>query len=436
MNAQAGQEVYARFAANLERTERMPRSGLDKHRDELLGRVVSFAFANSPFYRNRLKALFRSSAEPNLHAWHEVPLLRRSDLETEIDRINPAEVPPELGEIMMKRTSGSTGNRLSFRSCSLVRTAEAGMMNRLYRWWNFDVGAPMASIRNYTAGNTYPDGGERRQWSFPGPDAPHYTLHLGTSADNMIEWLSRRQPTYLMTYPSIAHELAEHPQAQRIVDAGLKGIVSLSEVATEDARAAVARVFGFELAQIYGCSEMGALALQSPGDGGMLVCEEAVLVEILDDSGRPVGPGETGRVVLTSFYNYATPFIRYEIGDYATRAEGPCPSGRSLNRIKSIDGRGRNALRASGGRKIWHWEIEAADILRHLPARRFQIRQPEAGMIELVYVPATQRAPDAKALADYFSARLEWPIVIRLLAVDEIARTAGGKYERIVSMLV
>lgn len=429
------QEVYARFAANLERTERMPRSGLDRHRDQLLSRVVSFAFAHSPFYGERLKPLFRGSAEADLRFWHEVPLLRRADLETELDRINPVEVPPEAGEIMTMRTSGTTGKQLSFRSSSLVRTAEAGMMNRLYRWWEFDLGAPMASIRTYTGGNNYPEGGERRQWSFPGPEAPHYMLHLGTSTSNMMEWLGRRRPAYLMTYPSIAHELAEHPQAQSLVDAGLKGIVSLSEVATEDAREAVSRQFGFELAQIYGCSEMGALALQSPGDGGMLVCEEAVLLEILDDAGRPVEPGETGRVVLTSFYNYATPFIRYEIGDYATRAEGPCPSGRSLDRLKSIDGRSRNALRTQGGGKIWHWEIKAADILRHLPALRFQIRQPDPQTIELVYVAATQRPPNHEALADYFSQRLGRAVAVRSVAVDEIARTSGGKYERIVSMV-
>lgn len=435
MTLAPGTEVYERFAATLEKTERMPRAGLDQYRDQLLARLVSFASANSPFYRERLQPLFRGFGEPDLRAWHEVPLLRRADLETEIDRINPAEVPAELGEIIKKRTSGTTSNRLEFRSCTLARIAEANMMNRLHRWWNFDLAAPMASIRMYLSGNIYPEGGERRQWSFPGPDAPHYTLHLATSADNMIEWLCRLRPTYLMTYPSIAHELAEHPQAQRVVEGGLRGIVSLSEVATDDARAAVSRVFGFELAQIYGCSEMGALALQSPGDGGMLVCEEAVLVEILDDKGMPVGPGETGRVVLTSLYNYATPFIRYEIGDYATRALGPCPSGRTLSRLKSIDGRKRNALRAGERRKLWHAEIKAADVLRHLPALRFQIRQPDPDRIELVYVPATQQPPDRDALTNYFSGLLGRPVLLGLEAVDEIARSPSGKYERIISLV-
>lgn len=435
MTQARGMEVYEQFAATLEKTERMPRAGLDQYRDQLLARIVSFAFANSPFYRERLQPLFRGSGEPDLRAWHEVPLLRRADLETEIDRINPAEVPAELGEIITKRTSGTTSNRLEFRSCTLAKIAEANMMNRLYRWWGFDLAAPMASIRMYLGGNLYPEGGERRQWSFPGPVAPHYTLHRATSADNMIEWLCRRRPTYLMTYPSIAHELADHPQAQRVVESGLKGIVSISEVATDDAREAVSSAFGFELAQIYGCAEMGALALQSPGDGGMLVCEEAVLVEILDDRGMPVGPGETGRIVLTSLYNYATPFIRYEIGDYAARANGPCPSGRTLSRLKSIDGRKRNALRTGEGRNVWHSEIKTAEVLRHLPAQRFQIRQPDPDRIELVYVPATQRPADEQALASYFSALLGRPIRIGLKAVDEIARSASGKYERIISLV-
>ena len=54
-----------------------------------------------------------------------------------------------------------------------------------------------------------------------------------------------------------------------------------------------------------------------------------MILEILDEAGRPCGPGETGRVVLTDLHNFATPLIRYEIGDYA-EAAGPCPCGRGL----------------------------------------------------------------------------------------------------------
>jgi phenylacetate-CoA ligase len=428
-------DVYRRFAANLARTERMPRAGLTAYRDGLLARLLAFARAHSPFYRDQLEPLFRASDTPDLRAWREVPILRRIDLEREIDRINPAELPADLGEVTTRRTSGTTGlGGMTFRTCALVRIADACMMQRLYRWWGYDDAAPMASIRHYTASDRgFPNGKVETQWSFPGRPAPHYSLDLRTPTADIIAWLVRHRPSYLLTFPSILQELASHPDGGRIADLGLKGIVVISEVTNEDVYDLVRETFGCELAQIYGCSEMGAVALQSPDDRALLVCEENVLVELLDDSDQPVEPGATGRVILTSLNNYATPFIRYEIGDYASSAEGTCSSGIALIRLRRIEGRRRNALVSVRGERIWQSAIPAARVLRYIAAKQFQIRQPAPETIEFVYVPASAGPADRAGLAGYFEALLGRPITLKLMAVDTIRRTPGGKHERIVS---
>jgi phenylacetate-CoA ligase len=430
-----GDDVYSRFAENLARTERMPRNALNAYRGALLRRLVSFAHANSPFYRGRLTPLFRGGDMPDLQRWREVPILRRADIERDIDRINPAELPPDIGEVTIRRSSGTTGaSGMTFRTCALVRIADACLMQRLYRWWGYDDAAPMASIRHYTMNDRgFPNGKVEMQWSYPGPPAPHYSLDLRTSASNMIEWLVRYRPKYLLTFPSVAQEIAGHPDAKRITELGLKGFVAISEVVSDDASDLVRKTFDCEVAQIYGCSEMGAVALQSPDDGTLLVCEENVMVELLDDDDQPVEPGETGRVILTSLYNYATPFIRYEIGDYATSAEGLSPSGRAFIRLQRIEGRQRNALVTARGERVWQSAIPAANVLRYIAATQFQIRQPAAELIEFVYVPASTTAPDRAGLESYFENLLGRPVTLTLSAVDTMPRTAGGKYERIVS---
>jgi phenylacetate-CoA ligase len=430
-----GDDVFRRFAENLTRTERMPRSALNAYRSALLRRLVSFARASSPFYRDRLAPLFRSGDTPDLQRWREVPILRRVDVERDIDRINPAELPPEIGEVTIRRSSGTTGpSGMTFRICALVRIADACLMQRLYRWWNYDDTAPMASIRHYTINDRgFPNGKVEMQWSYPGAPAPHYSLDLRTSAADMIEWLVRHRPRYLLTFPSVAQELASHPGSKRIAELGLKGVVAISEVVSDDASELVRKTFGCEVAQIYGCSETGAVALQSPDDGTLLVCEESVLVELLDDNDRPVEPGETGRVILTSLYNYATPFIRYEIGDCATSADGIAPSGRAYIRLHRIEGRQRNALVTASGKRVWQSAIPAASVLRYIAATQFQIRQPTAGSIEFVYLPASAAPVDHVGLETYFANLLGRPVTLTLSAVDAMPRTAGGKYERIVS---
>ncbi len=432
-----GDEVYSRFAENLARTERMPRNALNAYRDALLRRLVSFARANSPFYRDRLAPLFRSGDTPDLQRWREVPILRREDVERDIDRINPAELPPEIGEVTIRRSSGTTGRSgMTFRICALVRIADACLMQRLYRWWGYDDAAPMASIRHYTMNDRgFPNGKVEMQWSYPGRAAPHYSLDLRTSTANMIAWLVRHRPRYLLTFPSIAHELAGHPDAKRIAELGFKGVVAISEIVSDDASELVRQSFGCEIAQIYGCSEMGAVALQSPDDGALLVCEENVMVELLDDDDQPVEPGETGRVILTSLYNFATPFIRYEIGDYATSAEAS-PSGRVFMRLQRIEGRQRNALVTASGKRVWQSAIPAANVLRYVAATQFQIRQPSAESIEFLYVPASAAPADRAGLETYFANLLGRPVSLRLSAEDAMPRTAGGKHERIVSAVV
>jgi phenylacetate-coenzyme A ligase PaaK-like adenylate-forming protein len=429
-------DVYKRFAANLERTERMSRSGLTTYRDGLLARLLSFARTQSPFYRDRLEQLFRTTDVPNLRAWHEVPILRRNDLERDIDRINPAERPADIGEVTTRRTSGTTGvGGMTFRICALVRIADACMMQRLYRWWGYDDTAPMASVRHYTMNDRgFPNGKVETQWSYPGRPALHYSLDLRTPTANIIEWLARHRPRYLLTFPSVLQELASHPDARRIAMLGLKGMVAISEVTSEDVRDLVRKTFGCEIAQIYGCSEMGAVALQSPDDGALLVCEENVLLELLDDNDQPVEPGGTGRVILTSLHNYATPFIRYEIGDYATSAaEDACPSGRTLTPLRRIEGRRRNALVTARGARIWQSAIPTASLLRHVAATQFQIRQPGPDTIELLYVPAGATPADRTGLCAYFEALLGRSIKLVLTATDAIPRAPGGKHERIVS---
>ena len=437
MSAIWNTETFSRFAAALAQSERLPRPALEAYCNSLLRRLVSFAYRESPFYRDRLGPLFRNGDEPDLRAWTEIPILSRDDLSRERERIDPAALPEEMGAVSLLQTSGTTSARMSFRTCDLARLAAECMMHRLYRWHRFDLKKPLASIRYYGSGRRgYPDGITEPSWCLL-ESAPHYTLDLRTPIENIIEWLSRRRPTYLLTFPSIAHDLARHAEAGRITELGLKTIIGISEIVSTDTRADVRGALHCEIAQIYACAEMGCIALQSESDEQCLMCEETVHVEIVDARGEPVGPGETGRVVLTSLYNYATPFIRYEIGDYATLSELPCSVGRSLRGLRKIAGRRRNALLAHDGSRRWEDAVISERLLYEIGDHVFQIRQPDLNTIEVAYIQDDARpAPNASALEDHFTALLGSPIGFRLTPVKEIARSSGGKRERIVSAVV
>jgi phenylacetate-CoA ligase len=392
---------------------------------------VEFAHRHSPFYQERLQPLFRGGEAADLGAWRDIPLLRRADLENDIDRINPKDIPADFGRVTTLRTSGSSGSRLSFRTCMLARIAAECMMHRLYEWHGFDTTRAMASIRWYgSRQRQYPDGITEERWSFAGERGPHHTLDLRHPVPDLVEWLLRRGPSYLLTFPSVAYDIAQFCAGRC---GAVTKIVGISEVVTPEIRTVVRDRIGCDIAQIYACSEMGCIALQSPLDDSYFACEETVLVEILDKSGEPVRPGETGRVVLTSLYNYATPFIRYEIGDWATLAAEPCPSGRALMHIARIDGRARNALRGKNGRKVWPQELPASELNRLLGASSFQVRQRADRKLEIRFVPIGAENSDAASVTAALAGLLGYAADVALIAVDAIARTSGGKRELIVS---
>jgi len=99
----------------------------------------------------------------------------------------------------------------------------------------------------------------------------------------------------------------------------------------------------------YGTSEIGAIALQHPGESGMRVFHDLVLVEVVDDHNRALPPGKPGRILLTDFHNYAMPLIRYEVGDFGMWLSGEVDMVDSfeLNRNSRLQVLGRQVETAT-----------------------------------------------------------------------------------------
>jgi phenylacetate-CoA ligase len=82
-------------------------------------------------------------------------------------------------------------------------------------------------------------------------------------------------------------------------------------------------------------------------EGGHLIPELAI-VEILDESGTPLPPGETGEVTITPFHFEAMPLLRYRTGDMATIIADKCECGRNSLRISGISGRKYQMIKCKG----------------------------------------------------------------------------------------
>ena len=158
------------------------------------------------------------------------------------------------------------------------------------------------------------------------------------------------------------------------------------------------------------------------------------MIEVLNEAGKPVEPGETGEVVATSFYNYAMPFIRYATGDFAELG-GPCPCGRVLPVLKRILGRRRNRFTLAGGRIAWPI-VELGELTALFSIGDYQIVQSETARFEFHYAGAADGQPlDRDAVAAYLRQRLASDVHVDFVLQDAIRPSGYAKQERYISRL-
>jgi len=89
-------------------------------------------------------------------------------------------------------------------------------------------------------------------------------------------------------------------------------------------------------------------------EGYYHVAHSNVIVEC-DQKLTTTFEGETiGRLLITHLHSYATPIIRYDIGDFG-KLHDQCPCGHDGPTLSHIFGRGKHFLRHPDGRYIIFW---------------------------------------------------------------------------------
>jgi len=109
----------------------------------------------------------------------------------------------------------------------------------------------------------------------------------------------------------------------------------------------IEKVYGIRVTEFYGTADVGIVAHNCEVRSGMHVSEDVVL-EIVDmNTGRQLGPGEVGRVVLTPL-DATFPFVRYAPGDLSSWNGEPCTCGRTSHRLNPLAGWIGHAVKVRG----------------------------------------------------------------------------------------
>jgi phenylacetate-coenzyme A ligase PaaK-like adenylate-forming protein len=422
----------------LEQTQWWSPQRLREHQFTQLRLLVRHAARHVPYYRRRWAELgFDAGADGLSSAWPGLPVLTRAQLQEAGDELNSRAVPPAHGPLHRMASSGSTG-----RPVAIQRTGLAGRLwlvatLRDHLWHRRDLSGKLVSIRANLKGMPE-EGYEHPNWGSTTaglfPTGPGAGMYVGVDIARQRRFLIQQNPDYLMTHASNARGLALSFLAEGGQLPRLKQVRTYSEALPPDLRDLCRRAWGARVVDAYSAEEAGYIALQCPDHEHYHVQAETILVEVLDEAGRACGPGEVGRVVVTPLHNFATPLVRYELGDYA-QVGPPCPCGRGLPVLARILGRQRNMLVLPDGRRQWPsfpvsvWAdigaIRQLQLIQHTPQRieaRLAVRRPMTDAERQEFIRRMQE-------------RFGYPFDFELTFVDELERSAIGKFEDFVSRI-
>ena len=292
--------------------------------------IFKFHTDKNTFYQSFLESKKSGKTEN----WNEIPVITKKDFQIDIDEILTGGL--KKSELHIHNTSGSTGTPFYFakdKFCHAMNWAEidhhllkhginigSSKQARFY-------GIPLSGLKYYK---------ERlkdilaNRVRFPVFDLSDDKL---TSVLNAFRF---KKFEYINGYTSslviFAKFLIERNIELKEICPSIKVVFPTSEVVDDIDRATMEKAFGVPVRNEYGAAELDILAFEDE-DGDFVLNEETLYIEILDDNNQPVEPGIEGKVIVTSLYNKAMPFIRYELGDRAVLSKKIKNGNRVLEKV-------------------------------------------------------------------------------------------------------
>ena len=420
---------------------------LDYQQDRLRD-ILRHAASASPYYREKIGALV--AADAPLAAY---PVMNKTVLMEEFDRIvtdprltrqlvEQHSGTRQAGHLLLDEyrvatTGGSSGQRGVYVYDQEAWTSTIANSRRMFQLTGLPPGARGVGIGApspvHLSNRLY---GEARV-AFP--DAPK--LSVTTPIDEVVAALNSFRPDVISTYPSFIRRLAEEQNAGRLKIAPLL-MRSVAEALSPDIRELALAAWNIPVTNVYGSTEGGIMGMECKHLNGIHLCEDMIIVEIVDDDNQPVPDGTPGsKALVTTLFNRTLPIIRYEFSDLLTAVDGPCPCGCPFQRIRDIEGRREEMLHAflPDGRRV---AVHAPRLWFHLVrvpgVRQYQFAQLPRGIVVRIVPALGSDAQDVRAEVDRIAratladlGALEAHIEVEI--VEKIDRMGAGAKQKLVA---
>ncbi|WP_418636751.1 phenylacetate--CoA ligase family protein [Winogradskyella sp.] len=392
--------------------------------------IISYHLKHNSFYKTLGKTI-------DLNVWNSVPIITKKHLQQPLEqRLSDGYTTKN---VYVNKTSGSSGDPFIFAKdkwCHALTWAE--IINR-FGWYNIDFNRSM----------------QARFYGIPLDKKGYYKERLkdyfsnrfrfsvfdlsDTAFENTLAKFKTTQFDYINGYTSSIVQFAKYLKRKNIllksVCPTLRACIVTSEMLFDDDKLLLETQFGLPVINEYGASELDLIAFQNTTDEWQLN-SETLYVEILDENDVVLPYGEEGRIVITSLYNKAHPFIRYDIGDIGILSE---KSTIKKPILKKLIGRTNDIIVLPSGKKaagLTFYYITKSVIENDGNVSEFVVEQALLDSFKISYVSKIELSEAKKTTIKNEVIRyLEPNITINFERVKKLKRSKSGKLKQFTSHL-
>lgn len=290
------------------------------YRNYKLAQMLQYAGAHCSYYKD----VFRHVGfDPNsLDGFDKLPLLDKASIRGHRNELISDEI--ESMDFYTMNTGGSTGEPLEFLVSRIAGQIDAVHQEFVYRLtMQYQPGDMIVAFDGSSVPAKSLDA--HKYWVVTsGQDIPYGRLSYSSlylreeTIPYYVRHIMDTKPSILRGYPSFINDIAEYVLENGIsIPFQVKGVQLTAENAHDWQIDNIRKAFNTEVFLQYGHSEVCVYGYTFDNTYEYNCSPFYGFTEVLDGGGMHVNSGDVGEVVVTGFYNFAMPFIRYRTGDLA-----------------------------------------------------------------------------------------------------------------------
>ncbi len=393
-------------------------------------KIAEYHLRNTLFYQ-------KLTGTTEFKTWNELPILTKKDLQQPLaQRLSKSY---SKAAVFVNKTSGSSGDPFVFAKDKEAHALTWASIIWRFGWYGIDFNSSYQA-RFYGIPLDFLGYRKERLKDFLGQRYRFPIFDLSDAfLEQVLQHFKKKKFDYINGYTSSIVLFAKFLQSKNMllkdICPTLKVCMVTSEMLFDDDKKLLETQFGIPVVNEYGASELDLIAFQNPL-GEWQVNAETLFVEILDDNNQPVPHGTEGRIVITSLYNKAHPFIRYDIGDVGVLDE---KSTFKKPILKKLIGRTNDIALLPSGKKapgLTFYYVTKSIIEDDGNVKEFIIRQTKIDTFEIDYVSEKELTTEQingiqKAIDTYLEPGLQFSYHRK----NSLLRNARGKLKQFISEL-